>query len=62
MQNSNDYNVEEVQNLINIFNSRMRKIKDIYKSGDILNDNGYIEETEQIIQKIEKITGRYSLG
>lgn len=62
MQKSDKYNIEEVQNLINIFNSRMRKIKDIYRNGNILNDNGYIEETEQIIQKIEKITGRYFIS
>ncbi len=52
---------QEVNNLVEIFNSRLNKIRELYDEGMILMEDKYIEETEKIIQKIEEITGRYSI-
>ncbi|MFC2136887.1 hypothetical protein ACFLTE_01805 [Bacteroidota bacterium] len=61
MNNLSHSDYDEVNDLIEIFNSRMNKLKDYYDEGKILEEEKYIEDTEEIIQEIEKLTGRYSI-
>ena len=61
MNNLDHTDYDEVNNLIEIFNSRLNKLREFYDDGKILEEDKYIEETEEIIQEIEKLTGRYSI-
>lgn len=59
MDTPEPYSMQNVNNLIEMFNSRMNRIKEIYENGDILNNQQYIEDTEKLIRQIEDITGEY---
>jgi len=61
MNNTGRLDFNEVNNLIEIFNSRMNKIKESYNEGKILKEENYIEKTEEIIREIEKLTGKYRI-
>lgn len=51
---------DEVMELLNSYHDKMKRIRDCYDNGEILKGNRFIDETEQIVLRIEELTGEFS--